>query len=133
MKRRTAFTLVELLVVIGIVSVLVAMLFPALNRAREQANIIKCMSGARQVFFSIEMYCNDNRDSYPQAAGAGGPSRPVPLPLWHQMLIDGKYMRPDLQINRGGCPYAPDPYHNLPTIYWTYEAQDPSGANGEFY
>ena len=55
--RLDAFTLVELLVVIGIVAVLVAMLFPALNRAREQANIIKCMSGARQVFFSIEMYC----------------------------------------------------------------------------
>ena len=59
------FTLVELLVVIGIISVLVAILLPALSRAREQANLVKCMSGARQVHLAVEMYCNENKDFYP--------------------------------------------------------------------
>ncbi len=128
-----AFTLVELLVVVGIISLLVAILLPALSKARDQARIVACMSGARQVYFSVEMYCNDNRDAYPATSGGGGPSRPVPLPIWTQMLVDGNYLNAFLQTNRGGCPYGPDPYTNLPTVYWTYEAQDPSGANGEYY
>lgn len=60
-----AFTLVELLVVIGIIAVLVAILLPSLARARQAALTAACLSNLRQIGLGIQMYANDNRDYYP--------------------------------------------------------------------
>ena len=49
MSRKRAFTLVELLVVIGIIAILIAIIMPALNRARENARRTRCLSNMRQV------------------------------------------------------------------------------------
>ena len=68
--RRKAFTLVELLVVIGIIALLISILLPSLNRARENANWLKCLSNLRQCGQAFMMYCNNNKGRFPQA-GAG--------------------------------------------------------------
>jgi prepilin-type N-terminal cleavage/methylation domain-containing protein/prepilin-type processing-associated H-X9-DG protein len=72
-KRNGAFTLVELLVVIGIIALLISILLPALNRARENANRVSCSSNLRQVANAIFMYTGENRGWFPNIAVFGGP------------------------------------------------------------
>src|SRR5579859_4250663 len=68
MRRRKAFTLVELLVVIGIIAVLIAILLPVLQRAREQARIVTCASNERQIYAAMLMYAQQNSGILPVPA-----------------------------------------------------------------
>jgi prepilin-type N-terminal cleavage/methylation domain-containing protein/prepilin-type processing-associated H-X9-DG protein len=67
--RRRGFTLVELLVVIGIIAVLISILMPALTRARMSANLVKCQSNFRQVYTALTFYVNENKGMLPRASG----------------------------------------------------------------
>jgi prepilin-type N-terminal cleavage/methylation domain-containing protein/prepilin-type processing-associated H-X9-DG protein len=67
----SAFTLVELLVVIGIIAILVSVLLPTLSRARESANRISCMSNLKQVATAMFMYTEENHGWFPCCAVFG--------------------------------------------------------------
>jgi prepilin-type N-terminal cleavage/methylation domain-containing protein len=67
MSHRRAFTLIELLVVVAIITLLLAVLLPALHGARAQAKRVKCQANLRSIGHALQFYLADSRDIFPDA------------------------------------------------------------------
>src|SRR3954471_354518 len=93
---RSAFTLVELLVVIGILAILLAILLPTIARARQSARQTKCLSNLRQIALADAMYLAQSKD-------------------WHTPGYWG------FSVPGGGWPYTPPPVPATSPRKWWYE------------
>lgn len=95
MKGKRAFTLVELLVVIGIIAILAGLLLPALQRAKESAKAISCLDNLKQWGFATQLFASENDDLLPKDGSPNGTStdegwyidlpRTINIPTYHDM------------------------------------------------
>ncbi len=98
MRKKWAFTLIELLIVIAIIAILAAILLPALNRARERGRAASCMSNMRQIGQAMSFYAGDHGDLlvpwyYADAAGTAF--------RWTVLLFGGDSSKANLRSNKG--------------------------------
>jgi prepilin-type N-terminal cleavage/methylation domain-containing protein/prepilin-type processing-associated H-X9-DG protein len=108
-KTRGAFTLVELLVVIGIIALLVSILLPALSKARRQANVVKCASNMRQIALAVLNYTGDNRGHLmPCLIYSSGPNNIYPDGFfWAADLVHLKYINAPVLAYGGNVAFPP--------------------------
>lgn len=97
-----AFTLVELLVVIGIIALLMGMLLPTVAGTRRQSRNLQCASNIRQIVIGLSLYQADNKGRYPSNL-----SQPFPGLYWDLPTVAGSYISED-GVTKGSVFTCPD-------------------------
>jgi prepilin-type N-terminal cleavage/methylation domain-containing protein/prepilin-type processing-associated H-X9-DG protein len=115
-KRRNGFTLVELLVVIGIIALLISVLMPSLNRARMAANLVRCQSNFRQVYTAVTFYVAESKGFLPRASDLD----------WESMGTNADtYIRLSELL---GTPFADQNVDSLHPVFTCTEADTTGGG-----
>lgn len=122
-SRRGGFTLVELLVVIGIIALLISILLPALGKAREQAKRTKCLANIRSIGMGYQAYANMSKGRLPMHEGGGSWLWDVPIETRDWLVTSGNTR--DIMY----CPSNGD--RNLDKL-WTYVNDTSYGVMGYF-
>jgi prepilin-type N-terminal cleavage/methylation domain-containing protein len=108
-RRQEAFTLVELLVVIAIIAVLLAILLPAMSRAREQATMVRCLSNLRQIALALRAYEHDHKrlPAHPFEMGDVAFPNSIRGPRFDTRPVLRPYVNPDFFVCPGVSPWKP--------------------------
>jgi prepilin-type N-terminal cleavage/methylation domain-containing protein len=131
-NKSSGFTLVELLVVIGIIAVLLGILMPALSSAIAQSKSITCLSNVRQICLAFTQYAADNEGYYPPNL-----SSPAPGQFWYDTDRIGHYL-PEISTTSsnvtGGvvvCPNDENAIRSYSMNVWASCATDSSTVNAK--
>ena len=122
-----AFTLVELLVVIGIIALLISILLPALGRAREQANMVKCEANLRQIGQAIVMYTQQNKGTLPWGFISPGYGYPEGGPAYQGVEVDWTTLL--VNIMNPKIDYG---YYSTSTANGAYDPNGQKGIGSDF-
>jgi prepilin-type N-terminal cleavage/methylation domain-containing protein/prepilin-type processing-associated H-X9-DG protein len=132
-RNPPGFTLVELLVVIGIIALLISILLPALNKARQQAMTTQCLSNMRQIGMACFQYANDNNGRMvPFGYLVNGNA--TPSTYWDDILVYCGYLpRPSPMAKTGSTTTDPNEYTNsafyCPADYKSNNAATSTGSS----
>jgi len=123
LPARKGFTLVELLTVVAIIAVLMAVLLPALNKAREAGKTVACLSNLKQLGYVMHMYAGDNRGYLPGAYNMSTSKNPdgTPAPDWCFLnTVAKQYVGAVPTANRNSTfRCAADEAYKYRGAYWT--------------
>ncbi|MCK4292506.1 MAG: type II secretion system protein [Planctomycetes bacterium] len=127
-RKQRAFTLIELLVVIAIIALLMAILLPALRRARDQAKEVVCKSNLRQVGLGAGFYAEEWDLYIPRGLGGGSGQ------AWFQLFMPFLAQKPSGRDYRSvdiyRCPSYPDKEQTVCYVVNGWDFTDSSDRNG---
>jgi prepilin-type N-terminal cleavage/methylation domain-containing protein/prepilin-type processing-associated H-X9-DG protein len=114
-NRRQGFTLIELLVVVSVIGILVGLLLPAVQAARESASRTRCLNNLRQIGFSLHQH-HDLYGRVPPQVPSDNAVDPGELLHWMALILPQVEQAPLWQVAKEACQIDPISYHNPPHV-----------------
>ncbi len=130
--RRNGFTLVELLVVIGIIAVLIGVLLPALMKARRSAATVQCSSNMRQIAAAMLQYINANKGHHPPSQikdGVAGVGYPYGW-WWATELVRQKYIHAPSIYSHPGSTIGERKFNRSSVFFCPEGVEEDMGSGG---